>query len=236
MFFPATYAIAVTFPKLSILAMYLRIFTVPFYRMVTYFVIYILVASSTILFMMMLFQCTPVNYFWDKSIPGGKCHFDIEKLFLYASLPNITTDVAMLILPLPFVYRLNMTRKVKIGLGLTLLTGSRYLLSIPLPQANLANPKTNTHPKRSRNLCPPLRLLRPPIHLPRYSACIRQSSPLHRPRNQHVHCRRLSPRLPTPLQHYPPPIPKHAQSKRPKRDTRHQRKDDNRRHRAPTNT
>ncbi|KAB8289667.1 hypothetical protein EYC80_010580 [Monilinia laxa] len=126
-FFPATYAIAVTFPKLSILAMYLRIFTVPFYRMLTYFVIYILVASSTILFMMMLFQCTPVNYFWDKSISGGKCHFDIEKLFLYASLPNIITDVAMLVLPLPFVYRLNMTRKMKIGLALTLLTGSSGL-------------------------------------------------------------------------------------------------------------
>ncbi|KAM0166534.1 hypothetical protein ACHAQE_001339 [Botrytis cinerea] len=127
MFFPATYAIAVTFPKLSILAMYLRIFTVPFYRMITYFVIYILVISSTILFMMMLFQCTPVDYFWDKTIVGGKCHFDIEKLFLYASLPNIITDVVMLLLPLPFIFRLNMTRKVKIGLGVTLLTGSSGL-------------------------------------------------------------------------------------------------------------
>ncbi|KAI9644757.1 hypothetical protein NHQ30_006784 [Ciborinia camelliae] len=126
-FFPATYAVAVTFPKLSILAMYLRIFTVPFYRMVTYAVIYILVISSTILFMMMLFQCTPVDYFWDKSIPGGKCHLDIEKLFLYASLPNIITDVVMLAIPLPFIFTLNMTRKMKIGLGLTLLTGSSGL-------------------------------------------------------------------------------------------------------------
>lgn len=132
MFFPATYAIAVTFPKLSILAMYLRIFTVPFYRMITYFVIYILVISSTILFMMMLFQCTPVDYFWDKTIVGGKCHFDIEKLFLYASLPNIITDVVMLLLPLPFIFRLNMTRKVKIGLGVTLLTGSRYMILFSL--------------------------------------------------------------------------------------------------------
>ena len=132
MFFPATYAIAVTFPKLSILAMYLRIFSVPFYRMITYFVIYILVISSTILFMMMLFQCTPVDYFWDKTIVGGKCHFDIEKLFLYASLPNIITDVVMLLLPLPFIFRLNMTRKVKIGLGVTLLTGSRYMILFSL--------------------------------------------------------------------------------------------------------
>ncbi|KAF7854217.1 hypothetical protein EAF04_010514 [Stromatinia cepivora] len=125
-FFPATYAIAVTFPKLSILAMYLRIFTVPFYRMVTYTVIYIIVVSSTILFMMMLFQCTPVNYFWDKTIPG-ECHLNIEKLFLYASLPNIITDILMLMLPLPFVFRLNMTKKMKVGLGITLLTGSSGL-------------------------------------------------------------------------------------------------------------
>lgn len=124
-FFPATYVIAVAFPKLSILAMYLRIFTAPFYRTVIYSVIYILVISSTILFMLMLFQCTPVNYFWDKTILGGKCHFDIEKLFLYASLPNIITDVIMLALPMPFIFRLNMTRKVKVGLGITLLTGSR---------------------------------------------------------------------------------------------------------------
>lgn len=126
-FFPATYAIAVTFPKLSILAMYLRIFTVPFYRMVTYTVIYIIVISSTILFMMMLFQCTPVNYFWDKTIPGGECHLNIEKLFLYASLPNIISDILMLMLPLPFVFRLNMTKKMKVGLGITLLTGSSGL-------------------------------------------------------------------------------------------------------------
>ncbi|KAF7950896.1 uncharacterized protein EAE97_002448 [Botrytis byssoidea] len=139
MFFPATYAIAVTFPKLSILAMYLRIFTVPFYRMITYFVIYILVISSTILFMMMLFQCTPVDYFWDKTIVGGKCHFDIEKLFLYASLPNIITDIVMLLLPLPFIFRLNMTRKVKIGLGVTLLTGSSGLATSILRFVSFAN-------------------------------------------------------------------------------------------------
>ncbi|QSZ30408.1 hypothetical protein DSL72_004931 [Monilinia vaccinii-corymbosi] len=128
-FFPATYAIASTFPKLSLLAMYLRIFTVPFYRMVTYFLIYVLVVTATVLFTMILFQCTPVNYSWDKSIPGGKCHFHVEKIFLYASLPNIITDVVMLVLPLPFVLRLNMTRKVKIGLGLTLLTGSSGLVT-----------------------------------------------------------------------------------------------------------
>ncbi|PQE21091.1 integral membrane protein [Rutstroemia sp. NJR-2017a WRK4] len=126
-FFPATYAIAVTFPKLSILAMYLRIFRIPFYRAATYFIFYFLIVSSTVLFLMILFQCTPVNFFWDKTIEGGKCHFDIEKLFLYASLPNIITDILMLALPLPFILTLNMTRKVKVGLAITFLTGSSGL-------------------------------------------------------------------------------------------------------------
>jgi hypothetical protein len=131
-FFPATYAIAVTFPKLSILAMYLRIFRIPFYRAATYFIFYFLIVSSTVLFLMILFQCTPVNFFWDKTIEGGKCHFDIEKLFLYASLPNIITDILMLGLPLPFILTLNMTRKVKVGLAITFLTGSRFVILLLL--------------------------------------------------------------------------------------------------------
>ncbi|KAM3074181.1 hypothetical protein ACMFMG_002998 [Clarireedia jacksonii] len=128
-FFPATYAVAVTFPKLSILAMYLRIFRIPFYRAATYFIFYFLIISSIILFLMILFQCTPVNFFWDKTVEGGKCHFDIERLFLYASLPNIITDILMLALPLPFIWTLNMTRKVKVGLAITFLTGSSGLVT-----------------------------------------------------------------------------------------------------------
>lgn len=68
-------------------------------------------------------MCIPFAFNWDETIPGGKC---LNKGLLYAlmSMPNIGTDIAMFILPLPVIWKLQMTKNQKIGLTVTFLTGS----------------------------------------------------------------------------------------------------------------
>ena len=72
--------------------------------------------------------CQPLAFFWDPTIPGGHC-IDINAFFRWFSLPNILTDVAMLVPPQALVWTLKVTRHQKIGLTLTFLTGSVGLIT-----------------------------------------------------------------------------------------------------------
>ena len=119
-----TYLLAVALGKLTILAIYLRIFNSKPMLYTTYIIIGIVAASwfgSTIAG---IFQSLPVGCQWDPTA-GANCHsFDILAFFRYLSIPNIVTDVVMLVLPLPMVWRLKLPHTQKIGLTCVFLTGS----------------------------------------------------------------------------------------------------------------
>jgi hypothetical protein len=51
-------------------------------------------------------------------------------MFRYGSIPNIVTDVMMLILPMPLIWSLHVSPKVKIGLLVTFLLGSMSVLRL----------------------------------------------------------------------------------------------------------
>ncbi|KAK8061767.1 hypothetical protein PG994_008133 [Apiospora phragmitis] len=97
---------AVAFPKLSILASFLRIFTTKAYRVPTYILILIPLfrALGPRLVHHQLYRCASVL---------GR-----------GSVPNVVTDVVMIILPLPVVWRLHIDYKQKFALtGVFLLGG-----------------------------------------------------------------------------------------------------------------
>lgn len=123
-----TYLAAVTLPKLSILSMYLRIFTTKSYRRSVYVLGVILIMTFVVGGLTGSLGCQPLAFFWDPTIPGGHC-IDINAFFRWISLPNILTDVAMLVLPQPLIWTLKITRNQKIGLTLTFLTGSVGLIA-----------------------------------------------------------------------------------------------------------
>ena len=110
-----------TLPKMSLLCLYLRIFTVRAFRIATYVLLGILVAFWISFALANIFQCTPVNYWWNRLIPGGKC-INIDLFFRAYSPPNIITDVLILLLPIRFVWKLEATKAKKIGLTLIFLT------------------------------------------------------------------------------------------------------------------
>lgn len=68
------------------------------------------------------FQCAPVAYAWDKGIEGGTCINQLD-FFRYVAVPNILTDVCMLVLPLPEIWNLQLSRLQKVGLTAIFLSG-----------------------------------------------------------------------------------------------------------------
>jgi len=70
-----------------------------------------------------IFQCDPVRGFWDHTVPA-KCKVNVYAFFIGNAVPNIITDWALLILPIPYVWRLQKSRVQKIALcGIFLLGG-----------------------------------------------------------------------------------------------------------------
>jgi len=127
------YAIAVlyissfTFPKLSILYLYLEVFSASRrMRFFTYLLIGVVVATWISETLTSLLQCIPIAAVWDKTI-HGQC-VDRIKMFQYYSIPNIVTDVAMMVLPIPTIWTLNMTKRIKIAVTFTFLLGSVGLI------------------------------------------------------------------------------------------------------------
>ncbi|KAI4087714.1 MAG: hypothetical protein LQ344_006600 [Seirophora lacunosa] len=113
------YLPAVALPKISILSLYLRIFPNRVFRGMTMVIVAIVLLNWLAFALASTFQCSPVTYQWDKSIEGGRC-FDVLLFYRMVNVPNVVTDIAMLILPMPMVWKLHTSRPRRIGL-----TGSR---------------------------------------------------------------------------------------------------------------
>ncbi|KAI9039000.1 cytochrome P450 [Aspergillus affinis] len=59
--------------RVSVVALYLRIFTSRFYRSMCWVVIAFLLGHMLITLITAQLECLPLAYTWDKSIPGGRC-------------------------------------------------------------------------------------------------------------------------------------------------------------------
>jgi hypothetical protein len=118
-----THQLSNMFPKLAILYLYMKIFTTRTYRFAGYVIGAIIILTDVSANIAALAMCRPFAYFWDKSIPGGKCG-DVLSLYRYICIPNLFTDCALLILPLPAISKLHIKTSVKVGILVTFLTGS----------------------------------------------------------------------------------------------------------------
>jgi hypothetical protein len=122
--FTIVYALAVCFPKLVILGLYLRIFAQQTHR-ISCFVLIALVSSACFAVVLVTcLQCTPLEFMWAPQLhPDGHC-IDMNSFWTWGSLPNIVTDLMMMVLPIPCIWKLQLSKKDKIGLVLTFATGS----------------------------------------------------------------------------------------------------------------
>ncbi|KAL6232853.1 hypothetical protein BDW75DRAFT_216757 [Aspergillus navahoensis] len=129
----------VTPAKLSILLFYLRVFQIRSFRILSYTIGFLVLAHGIGVFFASVFQCSPIQYTWDKEIPGGSC-FNQQAFYRYVSLPNILTDLVILVMPMPIVWRLQTRLTQKLALTGVFLLGGLYVPSNAPRRALLLRP------------------------------------------------------------------------------------------------
>ncbi|KAI1428960.1 hypothetical protein F5Y12DRAFT_710511 [Xylaria sp. FL1777] len=119
-----TYAGVIVFVKLSILALYWRIFggkpniRRPIMTMATSVVAW----GITV--------CIPLQGVWDKSIKAA-CNVDTEIAILITAIPNVILDFVLLLLPIPYVISLNLPKRQRTAIiSIFLLGGFVCITSI----------------------------------------------------------------------------------------------------------
>ena len=100
--------------RLSILLLYRRVFITSRFRMAVNILIVYVSMLGIVSFLLPTLRCIPVNYNWNKTIKGHCVNPDI--MFKTLSSFSVITDVVMLILPLPIVWRLQISKRRKFAL------------------------------------------------------------------------------------------------------------------------
>jgi hypothetical protein len=112
----------VTPAKVSILLFYVRIFSIRTFRIFAYIVGAIVLGHGIGVLFAAIFQCSPIAHTWDPEI-GGTC-FNQQSFYRWVSPPNILTDVLILVMPLPYVWRLHTSLGHKLALTGVFFLGS----------------------------------------------------------------------------------------------------------------
>ncbi|KAE9378773.1 hypothetical protein N431DRAFT_477937 [Stipitochalara longipes BDJ] len=121
------YTIGILFNKLSILEQYIRISAPGRTRKAIYAVKVMVFLSALATLLSCIFSCYSVAYFWDASIPGGRC-LNEEALYLANGSLNIDIDLLTLIIAIFLLKDLSMPRPQKIFLiGILSLGGAIHL-------------------------------------------------------------------------------------------------------------
>ena len=79
-------------------------------------------AFYTIAFLLIMFECIPLDKAWNPKIKGGHC-IDLQAASLAAGAVNVVSDFLILLLPMLAIWRLRMSPKQKIGISAVFATG-----------------------------------------------------------------------------------------------------------------
>lgn len=110
-----TPALAIT--KLSILLLYARIFPGLRFRKYLYGTGALISLWLIACQFAAIFECTPIYYFWTRNVPtAGHC-INLRAYFFGQAAPNIITDILLMALPLPQIWKLQLPQKSRIGLS-----------------------------------------------------------------------------------------------------------------------
>ncbi|KAK0612055.1 hypothetical protein B0T14DRAFT_441302, partial [Immersiella caudata] len=109
------WALSLTFSKISILLLYSQVFAVHFAIWTAWGVSVFIAAWGLATILAGCLICTPFTMNWDQTIPGGKCGDQVLSFTITGSF-NLITDIMVLVLPLPYLARLQMRLHKKLVL------------------------------------------------------------------------------------------------------------------------
>ncbi|KAH7143571.1 hypothetical protein EDB81DRAFT_690139 [Dactylonectria macrodidyma] len=116
------YAFALFFAKMSILSLYWRMFRVTNIRLPIQILFGCSLVWITFRIFMGIFHCVPVQAFWDSSA-GGKCEIEDKKFFFGTTLVHAVIDIALLILPIMQIGKLQLPFLQKFGILIMFMFG-----------------------------------------------------------------------------------------------------------------
>ncbi|KAK1760623.1 major facilitator superfamily domain-containing protein [Echria macrotheca] len=110
--------------KTSILIFYLRLAknTQKILRLASWIVLSIVLTAGTILTFMNIFQCQPTSSAWDMGVRAEKC-VPLLTEFICSAPVNITTDLAIMALPIPVITSMRLPPRQKTILVITFALG-----------------------------------------------------------------------------------------------------------------
>ncbi len=108
------YTLSLGFSKISILLLYLHIFTFQWVRRAVQLVLVIVILSILYTLIAVFTACIPLQAYWDISITDKYCH---PQTVWWANTGLLmTTDFLIFLLPMPVVWTLSLPRRQKYAL------------------------------------------------------------------------------------------------------------------------
>ncbi|KAL2138798.1 hypothetical protein VTI28DRAFT_6204 [Corynascus sepedonium] len=107
--------------KLAILLMYYRIFHFPYFKKMAYGIGGFVIAWCVTCMFLFIFICVPVEKLWYPDLPGH-C-IDQVGTWIANAASTILTDVVILALPIPQVWKLQLRRPEKVGVTIAFCLG-----------------------------------------------------------------------------------------------------------------
>lgn len=119
------YISGVSLIKLSLLLFYLRIFPARLIRRLLWTTILLNALYGAIFTLIAVFQCSPINYYWNQYSSNMQGHCIDMNLFgwLHAAL-GVALDIIMLALPLSQIIGLQLHWKKKLGVCIMFVLGA----------------------------------------------------------------------------------------------------------------
>ena len=111
------YPLCVLFTKLSILYQYRRLFPSHDFKLMTTVLITVMIMWATAVILVGINMCSPINKAWSPTMKGGKC-IDLVPFYYGMQIPNVITDLLILLMPINEIRRLELPWKQKMGVGL----------------------------------------------------------------------------------------------------------------------
>ncbi|KAI9672493.1 MAG: hypothetical protein M1817_003259 [Caeruleum heppii] len=120
-----TYIPLIFMVKLSWLLLYLRLSPARWYRICIFTLLAILAIYHFIGMMVVAFACSPVRKSWDLTVQGGTC-VDSNVNVIFSAAFNVVTDIALLVLPMPTVWAMQLPARQRLALTGVFMTGILY--------------------------------------------------------------------------------------------------------------
>ena len=107
----------------AILLFYLRIFPNKWMKYAVYGLSALIITWTIVISLVVVVQCNPVQYFWNRSIPGGKC-INNDAYYFATGLSSTIIMITVLALPLPLIWKLQVSLSRRLGLAVIFLMGA----------------------------------------------------------------------------------------------------------------